>query len=86
MSRIVTEQVPAELVGASQSYVVRLRLTIMEVTVDELETPVKRTLTAVDSLSQVSAPDGLYIAHFVFDGTRQTFPMRVEHGFVHPKH
>jgi hypothetical protein len=51
-----------------------------------MDTPVKRTLTAVDSLSQVSAPDGPYIAHFVFDGTRQTFPMRVEHGFVHPNH
>lgn len=68
MNRLLTGQVPAKLIGSSGSYLVRLRLTATEVSVDEIPGAAKRILVGIEPVSPVSAPDGSYSLHFESKG------------------
>jgi hypothetical protein len=86
MSRTVYELVWGELVGDETNHKVQVELTINEITVDELEPPVRRVIAHTLVTTRVKAPDGSYVLLFAFEGQLREELVPVESGDVLRSH
>jgi hypothetical protein len=82
MSRTVYEIVSGELVGDETNHKVQVELTINDITVDELEPPVRRVIAHALVTTRVKAQDGSYVLRFAFEGQLREELVRVESGDV----
>ncbi|HZQ23415.1 MAG TPA: hypothetical protein VFA89_11510 [Terriglobales bacterium] len=79
-SKTVIEYIPGELLqDGKKIYDIKLRLTIKEMMVDELSTPVARAIARRD-LMTTNIADGRYTLRYFFDGKKEEPSVRIERG------
>ena len=65
--------------GGKKAYDVKLRLTVKEMMVDELSTPVARAIARRD-LMTTNIADGRHTLRYFFDGKQEQHQVRMERG------
>ena len=81
MATKTVETIVGELVG-QKTFPIRLRVTVQEHWVNELDHPVKRTIDKWEAVSLSGIEEGSYTLRFIFDGQQVEQPVRVSYGFL----
>jgi hypothetical protein len=82
MSKTVVEYVSGELVRDGKAHSVKLKLMVVELTVDESAAPVARSIARTELIPTSGLADGPYALRFVFDGKPEEHSTRVQGGML----